>query len=130
MCFAIYAIYTYTSEDHTNRVAALKDLKSTYTYYDKNRKLAGIQRLTWLAKEANFKPKTCPDTYVKEDIYTWPGSVEGYKNTVDSKYYVGKSPDYNEEPKHKAIVTDFWKGGSFCVKRIQTEDLKARVAKD
>jgi hypothetical protein len=129
MCFAIYAIYTYTSDAHNKRVSALKDLKSTYTYYDNNRRLKGITGLTWLKKDANNLPKMCPAGYEKVVLYSWPGSKEGYLNTVDLKYYAGKSTDYVQEPPHTPVTTDFWKGGAFCVKRVEMEDLKFRLGK-
>ncbi len=42
---AVYAIVKYTGQDHENRLKAQTDLKSTYTYFDANRKLLGIKAI-------------------------------------------------------------------------------------
>jgi hypothetical protein len=36
---AVYAIVMYTGASHATRLKAQEDLKSTYTYFDANRKL-------------------------------------------------------------------------------------------
>jgi hypothetical protein len=116
----------YLGDNHTKRLQAETDLKSTYTYFDENRKLLGIQSIAWIQKTAAGVSAPCATGWVEDDLYKWPGTYAGKLDT-NGKYLrlTGTDTTGATIPAKAAQNSKFWKHGKFCVKRVAATNMVA-----
>ena len=125
LVIAIYAMANYLGDNHDKRLAAEVQLKSTYQYFDANRKLMGIQNIDWRQQTALGVSTPCAAGYTEESIYRWPGAWPGNVD-ANGKYTAVTTAGATATIPAKAPQTSkFWKHGKFCVMRVAATNMKA-----
>lgn len=77
MAIMIWSIVAYCSDAGEAMVVYQKAVQPTYQYFDANRAKKGIVKIDMIKSTGT---ETCPGGTVPLNLYTWPGTVAGYKN--------------------------------------------------